>query len=345
MLRFAWLAALPLLAGCLVNRWSATPDGKLIALSAGDSVVIADGEWKKLAQWDSHDPPAIVEISPDGKWVVFNTDKTDGLWLVERETGKTTELAKVEGGVWIHNAWAPASNRLAYVVKEEKGGFEGGKLRIYNVLTGETVTALENCVPAYAWSPSGDRLFAVRAHLQPGVDEPRFGTLVSWHDGKADQLADVTGFTWIEALSESEVWFVTAKSALPNLPVDNDERFKTVAAWRVSTDDAQVSLVGEHIGWFDASPDRTHVLAWVLEPREEGDPRIRLDLLDRTGKLIRTLKTAAEYEKRPALVPMWLGNDRMLVPTGEGDSVKLEVIPRDGGDAKDVTADWKAWKK
>jgi hypothetical protein len=345
MRRLACLAALPLFAGCLVNRWSATPDGKRIAIGAGKSVVIADADWKLLAQYDAPSDAAIVEISPDGKWVVFNTDKTDGLWLAETGTGKVAELAKAEGGIWIHNAWAPDSTRLAYVVKEQKGGFEGGKLRVYSVLTAETVTLLENCVPVYAWSPSGNRLFAVRAHLQAGVDEPRFGTLVACHDGKADQLADVTGFAWVEALSETEVWFVTAKPTLPSLPADGDEKFKTVSAWRVNTEDAQVSLVGDRIGWFDASPDRTHVLAWVLEPREEGDPLMRLDLLDRSGKLVRTLKTAAEYEKRPAVVPCWLGNDRILVGTGEGDSTKFEVIPRGGGEARDVTAGWKGWKK
>jgi WD40 repeat protein len=345
MRRAAWLVLLPTFAGCLVNRWSATPDGRLIALAAGNSVVLADGDWKKLAQWDSHNAPAIVEVSPDGKWIAFNTDKTDGLWLIERATDTRTQVAASEHGVYLHNAWSPDSSRLAYVIKDAKGAGEIGRLRVYNVLTGETVTLLDQSVPAYAWSPSGERLFAVRAHMQSGVDEPRFGTLVSCHDGKSDQLADIAGFAWVDAASDTEVWFVTAASKLTELPGDNDEKFRTVSLYRVSTEDSRVAKLADGVGWFDLSPDRTHALAWALEEREAGDPLLRLEILDRSGKIVRTLKSAAEYEKRPSVVPMWIGNDRVLVPTGEGDATKFEVVPLRDGESRDVTADWKGWKK
>ncbi|KAF0246836.1 MAG: hypothetical protein FD180_366 [Planctomycetota bacterium] len=347
MLRFAFLLfALVVSQGCLVHHWSATADGKLIAGYAGKSVIVADGDLKALETYAAPGNPAIVEISPDGKWVVYNTEDSNELWLVDR-AAKTQKRIAANAGEFLYNAWSPDSNRLAFVEKSRKDGALSGLLRIYNVKTGETFTALEECTPACSWTPSGDALFAVQAYVREDDADAHYGRLVHWTDGeKPIVLAHVAEMSFVEAISEEEVLFTSAINTLPAAAVKDPWKSFRFGLFRASRTNMSVERVGTaEVGWFAQSPDRKKLLTMVIERPEGEEMQAHLELTDARGKTIRVLKDAAAYKESGPLPPLWLGNSRILVPLGKDDARRFEKIEVESGEATDVTEAVKGWMK
>ncbi|MEK7466259.1 MAG: hypothetical protein AAB074_02490 [Planctomycetota bacterium] len=348
MRRFAFLLfALAVCPGCLVHHWTATPDGKLLAGYCGKTVVVADADLKALEKYESAEQPAIVEISPDGKWVVYNTEKSDEIWLIDRAT-KTQKKIAANAGEFLYNAWSPDSNRLAFVEKSRKDGPMAGLLRIYNVKTGETFTALEDSSPAYGWTPSGDALFAVQLYGLQSEGETHFGRLVRWTDGENPVvLAHVAEMAFVEALSEDEVLFTSAIAKLPAAPQGDPFKSMRFGLFRASKSTGAVEQLGtSEIAWFTLSPDRKRMLSLVVErPEGGGDIKAHLDLADATGKTVRMLKDKSAYEKSGPLVPAWLGNGRALVPLGETETRRFERVDLESAESTDVTETVKGWTK
>jgi hypothetical protein len=350
MMRFAFLLfALAFTPGCLIHRWSATPDGKILAGYIDQKVVVADGDLKALESYDAPGKPAIVEVSPDGKWVVYNTEDSDVLWLVDRAAKKQKKIA-ANAGEFIYNAWSPDSNRIAFMEKSRKDGALSGALRIHNVKTGETYTALEECTPACSWTPSGEALFAVQAYGRKDDDGSHFGRLVRWSDGeKPVVLANVAEMTFVEAVSEEEVLFTSAIQSLPAAAVKDPLKELRLGLFRASRTPGTVERMGsEEIAWFSLSPDRKRMLVIVIE-RVEGDEELqsRLELADASGKTIRVLKDRKSYKNGGPPLPLWLGNTRALVPLDKDkdEARRFELIEVESGQITDVTEAVKAWAK
>ncbi|MCE9583280.1 MAG: hypothetical protein K8T20_12390 [Planctomycetes bacterium] len=344
---FLVFAALILvLPGCLVHRWSTSADGKLIAGYAGTTVVVADAELKRVETYTASGKPAIVEISPDGRWIAYNTEDANELWLVDRTANTQKKIAEAEG-IYLYNAWSPNSARFAFVQKTQKGGSMVGALRVYTVKTGETFTAIEECVPAYDWTPSGEAIFAIEPFLRKGDPDLVFGRLVRWTDGADPEVtADVEGVAFVEALSEDEVLFTSSIDSLPRKPVKNPFEELPMGLFRASRKSGTVSRVGTaEIGWVSPSPDGKRLLAFVIERPKGEKMKVRLELFDAQGASVRVIKDSAAYEKGGPLVPLWLGNDRVLVPLGEDESQRFEIHRVDGKDREDVTDRVKAWTK
>ena len=348
MLRFAFLLlALAVCPGCLVHHWTATPDGKLVAGYTGNKIVVADGTLKSLEAYDAPGKPAIVEISPDGKWVVYNTEDSNEIWLVDR-AAKTQKKIAANAGEFLYNAWSPDSNRLAFVEKSRKDGPFAGLLRIYNVKTGETFTALEDFTPAYGWTPSGDALFAVQVYGLQTENETHFGRLVRWTDGENPVVfAHVAEMAFVEALSEEDVLFTSAIASLPAAPQPDAWKTMRFGLFRASKSTGAVERLGTaEIAWFTLSPDRKRMLMLVAErPEGGGDMKAHLELADAAGKTVRVLKDSAAYEKSGPLVPFWLGNGHALVPLGEAETRRFEKLDLDSGESAEVTDAVKGWAK
>ena len=348
MTRFVFLlfvvAACP---GCLVHHWSATPDGKVIAGYAEKSIVVADGDFKPLETYAAPGKPAIVEISPDGKWVVYNTEDANELWLIDRAAKSQKKIA-ADAGIYLYNAWSPASNRFAFVQKARKDDPMAGLLRVYNVKTGESFTALEDSSPAYGWTPSGDALFAVQLYGLQSEGETHFGRLVLWTDGeKPAVLAHVAEMAFVEAVSEDEVLFTSAIATLPTAP--HADAFKSLpfGLFRASRAAGTVVRLGtSEIAWFTLSPDRKRMLSMVIErPEGASEMKVHLELADAGGKTVRVLKESSAYEKSGPLLPLWLGNGTALVPLGEAETRRFERVDVESGAATDVTETVKGWAK
>jgi len=349
MKRFVFLLLLAASPGCLIHRWSATPDGRLVAGYAGKNVVVADGDLKALETYASPGKPAIVEVSRDGKWVVYNTEDTNELWLIDR-AAKTQKRIAANAGEFLYNAWSPDSNRLAFLEKSRKDGALCGLLRIYNVKTGETFTALEECTPACSWTPSGDALFAVQGYVREDDDGAHYGRLVRWTDGeKPAILAHVAEMTFVEALSEEEVLFTSAISSLPAAAAKDPFKELRFGLFRASRAGGTVERLGTaEVGWFALSPDRKRMLVIVIErPADSEELESRLELADAGGKTVRVLKAREAYKNGGPPLPLWLGNGRALVPLDKDkdESRRFEMIDVESGVATDVTETVKGWVK
>jgi hypothetical protein len=343
----AFAAALVALPGCLVHRWSATPDGKVLAVATRDAVVVVDAGLKPLETYPSQDRPAIVDISPDGKWIVYNTEKVDALWLVDRTTRTQKKIAGGKG-VWLYNAWSPKSNRFAFVLKEGESKPDVGALRVYTVATGEAFTAVLDAVPVYSWTPSGNALFAVQAWTRAGEDDVAFGDLLLWQEAeKPKTIARVAGLCLLEALSEDDVLFLSSQSRLPAAPADFEFENQTFGLFRGSVPDAALTpVVPEGIYWFGLSPDRKKFVAWISEKGEDPKhPPIRLELFDASGKSLKVLRAAESHDGYGPVVPFWAGNDRVLVPRGEAGKEALESVDANSGETKDATESRKGWSR
>lgn len=346
MKRLLCLSLLVLAApGCLVHRWSATPDGKLVAGCTDKAVVVADGDLKLLESYPAPGKPAIVEISPDGKWVLYNTEDANELWLVDRAAKSQKKIASTEGfGVFLYNAWSPASNRFAFVIQPKKDAPNSAGLRVYNLKTQESFTAIEQCTPCYAWAPSGEALFAVTAQGRDGDKALEFGKLVLWRDGEPlKELAKMTSLAFLEANSEDEAFCATAITTLPMKSGVDFNRMPPMGLFRMSP--AEITRVGTaDMGWIVISPDRKHLAAIASDGSGDMEKaKWRLELLDDKGQPVRTLK---EYGRKVGkILPMWLGNGKLLISVGDDASQAYETISIDGKETVDVTESIKAWAR
>ncbi|NUN47239.1 MAG: hypothetical protein HUU15_00230 [Candidatus Brocadiae bacterium] len=337
------LAALAVCPGCLINRWSASADGRLLAAFTRTAVVVTGPDLDRLEHWPAAERPAIVEISPNGRWIVYNTDKASGLWLIDREK-KTSVQVGTGADFTLHTPWSPDSTRFAFCEHRETDPGQFGRLRIHNVLTGETLTALECGAPMTSWSPSGQSLFTLAPDLGPAAREHVTGTLVRWTGDGVDKLASVALVSFLHALDDSQALFTTATLTIPFAFEEDTLKKARYALFRASVRGTSVTRLADGVGWFSMSPDGKRLIAWVLE-KDGEDPPIRLELFDRDGTSLRVLLPSAGYHPREALVPLWQDSKRVLVPIGPPDRPELKRIDVETGTSEDLSAKEAAWSR
>ena len=141
-----------------------SPDGISVAFSAlGDLWVMSLGESPERITddpWVEVDPA----WSPDGRSLVFASDREGEVDLWLRDMGTGAERRITEGG-GMAPAWSPDGRQIAFI-----GGSEGevlyeGGLRVLNMSTGEarTVRSGLNNPGRPTWSPDGSQI-GVSAH-------------------------------------------------------------------------------------------------------------------------------------------------------------------------------------
>ena len=135
-----------------------SPDGGSVAFSAlGDLWIMSLGESPARITddpWVEVDPA----WSPDGRSLVFGSDREGevDLWLRDTDSGEERRITEGGGRA---AAWSPGGRQIAFI-----GGSDGG-LRVLNISTGEarTVRSGLNNPGRPTWSPDGSQI-GVSAH-------------------------------------------------------------------------------------------------------------------------------------------------------------------------------------
>src|SRR6185436_5832475 len=112
----------------------------------------------------------------------------------------------------------------------------------------------------------------------------------------------------------------TAIETLPGVVSVDLKKLPPVGLFRIST--KEVARLGTaEIGWISPSPDGKRLAAWVGERKAGKDePDWQLALFDAKGAPLRVLET----EKMGKILPVWIGNGKLLVTLAPDDNLKYE---------------------
>jgi len=126
--------------------WRISPNGQRLLTATGDALNLYETATGKLLQLVRHSGNGWLDggFSPDGKWV------SAGGWVRDAHTLKEAHASQ---GCWTA-AWSPQSDRLAYIVSQQKG------VRILDLKSKQTHVALSDLPQpvGLAWSPDGSKL-------------------------------------------------------------------------------------------------------------------------------------------------------------------------------------------
>jgi Tol biopolymer transport system component len=102
----------------------------------------------------------------DGRTLLYATERRDGQRLVARDLGteRSEELLRFEGGITF--VVSPDGDRVAFQVVAEQG--EEPRFSVLDRRTGAVQDVTTAVVPAFFWSPAGDRLLFLLPEEVPG---------------------------------------------------------------------------------------------------------------------------------------------------------------------------------
>ena len=90
------------------------PDGRHLAYSVEDQLVVMDRETGEAGRWPSPVPDRLLRtpaVSPDGRRIVFQVDR-DGAWLLDLDGDRMRRVLADRSAQEF--AWAPDGSRGAY---------------------------------------------------------------------------------------------------------------------------------------------------------------------------------------------------------------------------------------
>jgi len=230
-----------------------------------------------------------VQLSPDGRAVVIETDRADwdqkifrtDLWLYRIEQGAGTLTQLTQSGHDRHPQWSPDGRWIAFISErktpstkktdeeddekeDESKEEETAHLYLISPSGGEAfpVTRGEEEVHAFAWSPDAKTLyFATR---QPWTRDQKDAYKKEWKDVKQYRVAE-RGDT-IFALDVADA--VARHAAAPSKPLDDTDNTPDV-----TPGSRAIASTPWRVNGTDVSPDG-HRLAFVTESVSEREEKI-----------------------------------------------------------------------
>jgi dipeptidyl aminopeptidase/acylaminoacyl peptidase len=197
-----------------------------------------------------------------------NTNLDADLWLLDRETGETTNLTAHDGEAWLTAAaFSPDEQSVLYLSNE---GGEFLRLVRQDLATGEREVELEDPghdVEAFRISPDGRYLSAAinehgwsRVELHSLVDRRGSLTLGELPRGTVDR------FTWSPDSSKVAFGFSTAEDPSAIVVVETSGEFVTISA--ESPDHRPQTATPELISF--PTFDEREIPSFLLKPEGEG---------------------------------------------------------------------------
>jgi Tol biopolymer transport system component len=298
------------MAGCLPDKYSVTPDGK-IAFHREKSIYVTDKDVSFLNEIVSAEPKDVewVEWSPDGKQLLYISD---GFYIVDRD-GKNKKKISTQQKPFFIPEWSPDMNYISYCAESETNKDEG-YLYLHNIATGQTKILAKNSGFLHKWSPDGRKILAIRMlklidKVFKSGDEIMSGEIITvdvatglvtpyapWYAG---------GLTAIDYHPASQsILFASMDLFLPGKPITPDEELK-YGLYAVNLASRRISRItnDEPIMYFCLSPKKEKILYVVSNHLSEPLPG-DVYVMDINGRnKVRIGKNIHDF------VPFWASED------------------------------------
>jgi len=322
---------------CGIPRWSASADGKRLALWKQRAIFVVERDGKLVKRLDASSEVLAVFLSPDGEAVVCEL-------LRAREVGGTTNfstellLFDVESGIdrpvgegFVGDGWSPDGSYFAFVARDG--------VTVYERRTGRCRALLRDVRAPACWAPDGRALYAIRK----GAEEGRGRLVRVSMAGEVERLADTAECGWVRAGADGSVWVAAPERGSILKPEKLDKLGEELYHARLRRWDAKarrlVQISDEAIPWVEPSPDGKRILAMILRPGEGNDITA---VLAPDGAIEKTLH--ADRSGHLEALPTWLDASTVVLCVRCADKVHVWMIDVATGKRTDWTAAYEALK-
>ena len=306
--------------GSLYPRYS--PNGRLIAFSDDDRLLLMDRVGRGRRVIARHDTIEALSWSPDGKQIAFSS--YDGIFVVTLRTGRVTRITRPqtsrerEGGFFWGPAWSPDGKRIAAT--------KGSVLSDENTLIVAKAGGGGQRSLGRGWTPfwiSSSKLVAVLVDPKSGRgDGIRFLHADGRSIRKVNPPGDEFAFGWARRVQR--LVFATQKGNVIRLFNVDPSRGPTRALTRP---------VGPVRGDQHWSPDGQRVAVERAWRENDGDYVFVVELLRPGGKSIRILNPGVDNHPSPSP-----DGSQAVYARSDGQLDEIVVMKADGGGSHRVAS-------